>query len=164
MRDLDRVGYDLGAGEHESKQKVVPGEDEGEDSATLQRYLVRGSPKMNFLPATIEAGEVILRDGTKLTLPPARKAPSGQAVVLGLRPQHIAKAVASAAPGHVQLPSTIELVQPTGSRVQVSMPLGGISITAEFAAHEVTAPGEQVRIDIDMTRAVLIDPQTDKVI
>jgi multiple sugar transport system ATP-binding protein len=48
--------------------------------------------------------------------------------------------------------------------VQVSMPLGGISITAEFAAHEVTAPGEQVRIDIDMTRAVLIDPQTDKVI
>jgi multiple sugar transport system ATP-binding protein len=64
----------------------------------------------------------------------------------------------------VQLPSTIELVQPTGSRVQVSMPLGGISITAEFAAHEVTAPGELVLIDIDMTRAVLIDPQTDKVI
>ena len=32
------------------------------------------------------------------------------------------------------------------------------------AAHEVTAPGEQVRIDIDMTRVVLIDPQTDKVI
>jgi len=123
-----------------------------------------GSPKMNFLPATIEAGEVILRDGTKLTLPPGRKAPNGQAVVLGLRPQHIAKAGASAALGHVQLPSTIELVQPTGSRVQVSMPLGGISITAEFAAHEVTAPGEQVRIDIDMTRAVLIDPQTDKVI
>jgi multiple sugar transport system ATP-binding protein len=123
-----------------------------------------GSPKMNFLPATIEGGDVTLRDGTKLTLPPGRKAPSGQAVILGLRPQHIAKAVASAAPGHVQLPSTIELVQPTGSRVQVSMPLGGNSITAEFAAHEVTAPGEQVRIDIDMIRAILIDPQTDKVI
>jgi multiple sugar transport system ATP-binding protein len=123
-----------------------------------------GSPKMNFLPATIEAGEVTLRDGTKLTLPPGRKAPNGQAVVLGLRPQHIAKAGAGVAPGHVQLPAIIELVQPTGSRVQVSMPLGGSSITAEFAAHEVTAPGEQVRIDIDMTRAVLIDPQTDKVI
>jgi len=123
-----------------------------------------GSPKMNFLPATIETGEVILRDGTKLTLPFGRKAPNGQAVILGLRPQHIAKAGASPALGHVQLPSTIELVQPTGSRVQVSMPLGGTSITAEFAAHEVTAPGEQVLIDIDMTRAVLIDPQTDKVI
>jgi multiple sugar transport system ATP-binding protein len=123
-----------------------------------------GSPKMNFLPATIETGEVILRDGTRLTLPPGRKVPNGQVVILGLRPQHIAKASASAAPGHVQLPSTIELVQPTGSRMQVSMPLGGTSITAEFAAHEVTAPGEQVRIDIDMTRAVLIDPQTDKVI
>jgi len=44
------------------------------------------------------------------------------------------------------------------------MPIGGSSITAEFAAHEVTAPGEQVFIDVDMTRAVLIDSQTDKVI
>src|SRR5439155_18053298 len=34
-----------------------------------------GSPKMNFLPATIEASEVTLRDGTKLTLPPGRKPP-----------------------------------------------------------------------------------------
>jgi multiple sugar transport system ATP-binding protein len=123
-----------------------------------------GSPKMNFLPATIGSGEVTLRDGIKLALPPGCKAPGGQAVILGLRPQHIAKAGASVAPGHVQLPSIIELVQPTGSRVHVSMPFGGSSITAEFAAHEVTAPGEQVRIDIDMTRAVLIDPQTDKVI
>jgi multiple sugar transport system ATP-binding protein len=123
-----------------------------------------GSPKMNFLPATIEAGEVILRNGTRLTLPIGRKAPNGQAVILGLRPQHIAKASAIAAPGHVHLPSTVELVQPTGSRVQVSMPIGGISITAEFSAHEVTTPGEQVCIDIDMTRAVLIDPQTDMVI
>jgi multiple sugar transport system ATP-binding protein len=123
-----------------------------------------GSPKMNFLSATIEASEVSLRDGTRLTLPAGRKAPNGQTVILGLRPQHIAKASASAAPGHVQLSSTVELVQPTGSRVQVSMPLGGASITAEFGAHEVTAPGEQVLIDIDMTRAVLIDPQTDKVI
>ena len=60
-----------------------------------------GSPKMNFLPATIESGDVTLRDGTKLPLPPGRKAPNGQAVILGLRPQHIAKAGTSAAPGHV---------------------------------------------------------------
>ena len=123
-----------------------------------------GSPKMNFLPASIEAGQVTLRDGTKLILPPGRKVPNSQDVGLGLRPQHIAQAGASAELGHVQLPSIIELVQPTGSRVQVSMLLGGTRITAEFAAHEVTAPGEQVRIDIDMTRAVLIDPQSDKVI
>src|SRR3954453_5937626 len=62
-----------------------------------------GSPKMNFLPATIEAGEVILRDGTRLPLPAGRNATNGQSVILGLRPQHIAKAGASAAPGHVQL-------------------------------------------------------------
>ena len=55
-----------------------------------------GSPKMNFLSATIETGEVRLRDGTQLTLPTGRKAPNGQAVILGLRPQHIARASAAA--------------------------------------------------------------------
>jgi multiple sugar transport system ATP-binding protein len=48
--------------------------------------------------------------------------------------------------------------------VQVTMPLGGSSIIAELAAHDVSKPGEKTNIDIDMTRAVIIDPQTEKVI
>ena len=37
-----------------------------------------GSPKMNFLPATVEAGERELRDGTKLTLPPGARCPTAR--------------------------------------------------------------------------------------
>ena len=122
-----------------------------------------GSPKMNFLPATTTQSGVRLGDGTELAVP-GRALKPAQAVVLGLRPQYIARAGAGLAPGHARVPVTIELVQPTGSRVQATMPLGGASIIAELAAHDVSRPGEKTEIDIDMTRAVIIDPTTDKVI
>ena len=123
-----------------------------------------GSPKMNFLPATLTGSSVTLSDGTVLDLPSQPKSRDGQAVVLGIRPQHITVAGKTAAKGHERLPVTIELVQPTGSRVQVTLPLGGTSIVAELDAHDVTRPGEKTHIDIDMTRAILIDPQTETVI
>jgi multiple sugar transport system ATP-binding protein len=123
-----------------------------------------GSPKMNFIPATATSSGVRLTDGTELALPASRPMKPGQAVVLGLRPQYIAMAGATLAPGHARVPVTIELVQPTGSRVQATMPLGGASIIAELAAHDVSRPGEKTEIDIDMTRAVIIDPETEKVL
>jgi multiple sugar transport system ATP-binding protein len=123
-----------------------------------------GSPKMNFLPATASKDGVTLSDGTELPLA-GRVAPkSGQAVILGIRPQHIGLAGKSVAKGHARLPAVVELVQPTGSRVHVNLPIGGTSIVAELDAHDVSRPGEKMNIDIDMTRAILIDPQTDKVI
>jgi multiple sugar transport system ATP-binding protein len=123
-----------------------------------------GSPKMNFVSATLAEGGVALKDGTVLPLPGRSGLKAGQAVVLGLRPQYIAMAQPTLAPGHARVPVTIELVQPTGSRVQATMPLGGSSIIAELAAHDVSKPGEQTNIDIDMTRAVIIDPTTEKII
>jgi multiple sugar transport system ATP-binding protein len=123
-----------------------------------------GSPKMNFVPATLADGGLALSDGTFLPLGGKRSGIAGQPVVLGIRPQYIARAHEKVAAGHVRLPVTIELVQPTGSRVHVTFPLGGTSAVAELAAHEVGAPGEKTHIDIDMTRAVIIDPQTDKVV
>jgi multiple sugar transport system ATP-binding protein len=62
------------------------------------------------------------------------------------------------------VPVVIELVQPTGSRVHATLPLGGTSIVADLAAHDVSKPGEKTHIDIDMTRAIVIDPATERVI
>ncbi len=123
-----------------------------------------GSPKMNFLAAVMTDGGVKLGDGTALSLPGKSAAKSGQAVILGIRPQHIAIAGKSVAKGHERVAVIIELVQPTGSRVQVTMPLGGTSIVAELGAHDVSKPGEKIHIDIDMKRAVVIDPQSEKII
>jgi multiple sugar transport system ATP-binding protein len=123
-----------------------------------------GSPKMNFIPGTITGREIKLGGGTKLPLPPHFKNAKHKDVIVGLRPQHITVAGKKAAGGHVHVPVTIELVQPTGSRSHVTFPLGGIAALAEVNVHDVTQPGEKVTLDINMNRAVLIDPQTEKVI
>ncbi len=58
---------------------------------------------------------------------------------------------------------TVELVQPTGSRTYITFPLGGVPTVAELDAHDVQRPGEQIDLDVDMNRAILIDPETDRV-
>ncbi len=123
-----------------------------------------GSPKMNFIKATLSKTGVVLADGRELMLQGRSGLKSGQAVLLGVRPQHIAQAGKTVAKGHERIAVTIELVQPTGSRVLVTLPLGGTSVVAELAAHEVSRPGEKTHIDLDMTRAIIIDATTEKVI
>jgi multiple sugar transport system ATP-binding protein len=129
-----------------------------------------GSPKMNFLPARLvdsPAGAAVrLTDGVELALP-GRARPGGaeQEVVLGLRPEHMARARdGAAAAGHVRVQTTVELIQPTGSRTYVTFPLGGVSVMAEVEAHEVRRPGEPLAVDLDMNRAVLIDPRSNRVL
>jgi multiple sugar transport system ATP-binding protein len=132
-----------------------------------------GSPAMNFMPAELvgDAGGVAVRlsDGTALPLANARApllAPlAGQAVVLGLRPEHIVRApVDELRAGVVRHAARIELLLPTGARTYVTFSIGGTPVVAELQAHEVSQTGAQVSLAIDMNRAVLIDPQTDRVI
>jgi multiple sugar transport system ATP-binding protein len=123
-----------------------------------------GSPKMNFIDASLSAGVVTLGDGTRLPLAAGQGAEGERAVVLGIRPQHMAIAGKSPATGHVHVSTVVELVQPTGSRAHVTFPLGGASCLAELDVHDVRAPGEKIRLDIDMRRAILLDPQTGRVI
>ncbi|HLB80952.1 MAG TPA: ABC transporter ATP-binding protein [Dongiaceae bacterium] len=132
-----------------------------------------GSPAMNFVPAGLGASDgapaVRLADGVPLRLPAARRgALAGQAerpVVLGLRPEHITRARGGAArDGVVRLAATIELVQPTGSRTYATFQLGGVAVVAELQAHDVQRPNERLELEIDMNRAVLIDPATDRVL
>ena len=125
-----------------------------------------GSPRMNFVPVTLADGAVVLADGTRLAhgKPAGQGGQSGQAALLGLRPQNIALAAGPVPPGHARVRVTVELVQPTGTRVHVTLPLGGINLIAELGAHEVSAPGQRVEIDIDMDRALLIDPHSEQVL
>src|SRR6185312_12197381 len=133
-----------------------------------------GSPKMNFVPATIveSAGAVGLQlsDGKGLALPTGDRARYGAAVgrqvVLGVRPEHMARAREGAqqVDGHARLATTVELIQPTGSRTYITFALGGTAVMAEVAPHDVQKPGDPISIDLDLNRAVLIDPDTNRVI
>ena len=131
-----------------------------------------GSPQMNFIPCEIVANgasaSLRLADGRSLPLPPERApaAASGRrAALLGLRPTHIERAAAGPPrPGMARAEVTVDLIQPTGARSFVSFRLGGAEVTAEVGAHDVTRPGEAMAVDLDLRRAALIDPETERVL
>jgi multiple sugar transport system ATP-binding protein len=129
-----------------------------------------GSPQMNFIPAKLSGARgkynVQLDGGQSLPVSQEIEAPAKKrGVVLGIRPQHITRAASTAVrSGHARLTAKVELVQPTGSRAYITFPLGNAAMVAELDPHDVHKPGEMIDLDFDMNRAVLIDPETGRVI
>ncbi len=131
-----------------------------------------GSPSMNFIPARLEqvaGGPAVSVDGHALPLPLARAEilkdrPAGD-VLLGVRPEHLTRArEGDARPGLERLPVTFDLIQPTGSRSYGSFKLGGVEVTAELQAHDAEQPGERLDLHVDMNRALVIDPASERVL
>ena len=88
-----------------------------------------------------------------------------QTVTFGVRTEHITRASkAGVADGFAELSATIDLIQPTGSRTYATFELGGVAVMAELRAHDVNQPGERIDLQVDMNRAIVIDPATDLVI
>ncbi len=129
-----------------------------------------GSPAMNFVPARLSAdASVVEVDAAMLAVPAGRRASlagrGASAVVLGLRPEHMRRfADGEQREGVVRLGVTIELIQPTGSRTYATFRLAGVPVVAELQAHDVNRPNERLDLGVDMNRAVLIDPATDRVL
>jgi len=130
-----------------------------------------GSPAMNFVPARLAGGgdgPGIEFGDLRLALPPARQAAyakeTARPITLGIRPEHLSRARdGEARAGTVRVSATVDLIQPTGSRTYITVRLGGNPVVAEVQAHDVHRPGETVDLALDMNRAVLIDPTTDRV-
>ena len=131
-----------------------------------------GSPQMNFIPARLTGSrshaELKLGEGPRVPVPAgfAGDVPKGgRDVLLGIRPQSITRAAGAAArTGHSRLPVKVEIVQPTGSRVYITFILSGVRVVAELDAHDVPKPGDSIEVDFDMSRAILIDPQSNRVV
>jgi multiple sugar transport system ATP-binding protein len=131
-----------------------------------------GSPQMNFLSGRLALASggttVALSDGTQLALPAGRKTNGvgdGAEVILGIRPEHMSRAAAVAPdPGVLRLPARIDLVQPTGSRTYATFQLGGRAVVAELQAHDVSRPGQEIQLDVNMNRAAVFDAATGRAI
>ena len=86
-------------------------------------------------------------------------------MLLGLRPQYIGHGgPAGLPPAMPACQSPSNSCSPPARASTRRIPLGGTSIVADLAAHDVSKPGEKTHIDIDMTRAIVIDPATEQVI
>ncbi|WJR65290.1 sn-glycerol-3-phosphate ABC transporter ATP-binding protein UgpC [Neorhizobium sp. CSC1952] len=113
-----------------------------------------GSPAMNILDGTVdgEGGEAAARlgDGTAIRIAPDRKVKRGQAIKIGLRPEHL-----SPGTGGTALAGRTLLVEPTGAQTHVVFDLAGQPVTAivdgEYPARygarfEANIPAEQVHV------------------
>jgi multiple sugar transport system ATP-binding protein len=102
-----------------------------------------GSPAMNFLPVTVDGGDLVLAGGGRL--PAGTK---GAVVEVGIRPEHMR--IVAAGAGVVQ--GTTRVVEQLGntSFVYIDGPAG--TMVVEVAPEATPAPGQNVELALDPTR------------
>ena len=141
-------------------------------SKFVARFL--GSPPINFIPARLDRtgdGLAVRCDGGAVFPLPAERAAAlvahaGRDVTLGLRPEHITGSThAGGRREHLVAHQVIiDLVQPTGTRLYGAFALAGTEVLAELQAHDVERPGETIEVMFDMQRAILVDPESERVL
>ncbi len=132
-----------------------------------------GSPQMNFIGCRVSRKDERTRlqfdDGRSLPAPdrlaPSQHLTDGRTLVMGVRPEHMSRSGEGSTPGaSASLKVMIDLVQPTGTRTYAQFRLDDTEMTVELPAHAVERPGTEVDLVFDMSRIILIDPETDRVI
>ena len=100
-----------------------------------------GSPGMNFLEATYEAGGVKLKDGTLIPLSAPLALSNGTKVTLGVRPEHVV--MTSDRSG---MSANVELVEPTGFGIILHLSLHGLPFKIFTLNREALTAGPQVSV------------------
>ena len=115
-----------------------------------------GSPAMNFLQGLISANGRLAFEGpggTQLPLAAAPSGSNGRPAVYGVRPEHFTLADDGAE-------ATIQVVEPTGSEIQIVAAMGGTEIVAAFRERHPFKPGETIRLKPDPRLVHLFDAQS----
>jgi len=116
-----------------------------------------GSPAMNFVRGTVRANGAAELEGTAgLRLPLAAPAAwNGRSVTCGIRPEHFSLAEDGAA-------AEIQVIEPTGSEIQVVAKLGDEEVIAVFRERHAFQPGETIRLKPDPRLVHVFDAETGK--
>jgi multiple sugar transport system ATP-binding protein len=117
-----------------------------------------GSPAMNFIDATIKhnggAPSAVATDGTVLPLPANAGGRDGQAVVYGIRPEHLHLADGSG------VPAEVIVVEPTGAETLVFTRVAGQDLAAVFRERHRFEPGDKIQLMPDLATVHLFDKGT----
>ncbi|MDM9624581.1 sn-glycerol-3-phosphate ABC transporter ATP-binding protein UgpC [Rhizobium sp. S152] len=100
-----------------------------------------GSPGMNFLDATYQAGGVKLKDGTVVALPVPLSLADGAKVTLGIRPEHVT--ITSDATG---MQANVELIEPTGFGIILHLSLHGLPFKVFTLNREALTAGPTLNV------------------
>jgi multiple sugar transport system ATP-binding protein len=133
-----------------------------------------GSPSMNFIRCKVtdhNSRPALLLEtpgGQSYPVPLQRWEKAlggriGQEVILGLRPEHISNAFTTrqGAEEVVSIQSRVQVVEPTGPDTLVFITLNGREVTCRVHPGEARAPGERMDLLLDISGAILFDPNTE---
>jgi len=109
-----------------------------------------GSPAMNLVRGRVEGGAVAAL-GARLPLPPDARPAAGQAVVWGVRPEHLGLA----ADGPIA--ATVAVVEPTGLETHVALRAEGADLVGLFRERHAFRPGQALRLAADPQALHLFD-------
>jgi multiple sugar transport system ATP-binding protein len=118
-----------------------------------------GSPAMNFIEGTIDAGDsprVRLGGGVSAPIANAPRASEGRAVVYGIRPEEIRL------DGEAGVSAAVVAVEPTGYETHVLMKIGEKEIVAILRERVGFAPGDVIRVSLASPTAHFFDPATGR--
>ncbi len=115
-----------------------------------------GSPGMNFLEGRVEqraeTSTVVLSKGFRLPLPVRIPAADGEAVTLGIRPEHV-----SVVPEQDGIAATVELVEPTGLGVILHLLVHGEPFKLFSTDRALIQSGTQLTIGLPKERLHIFD-------
>jgi multiple sugar transport system ATP-binding protein len=110
-----------------------------------------GSPPMNVVRGTIQSGRFVA-DGIALDLPAVPASGSGD-VLLGIRPEHMRLTDS----GSADLSATVELIEPLGSDLLVTLRASANALIARTEPHTAINPGDVVHLAVSRERISLFD-------
>jgi len=112
-----------------------------------------GSPAMNCLKGTLRLNgkaEFEGPGGVRLPLEAAPPGSDGRPAVYGIRPEHFVIADDGSE-------AEVQVVEPTGSEIQIIARLGGVEIVAVFRERHQFKPGDKIRLKPDPRLVHLFD-------
>ncbi|HEX6988184.1 MAG TPA: sn-glycerol-3-phosphate ABC transporter ATP-binding protein UgpC [Bacillota bacterium] len=157
-------------------QQVAPPRELYERPANVFVAGFIGSPPMNLFPARwapLEEGVRIVGDGLVFDLPAAFRervaAAAGERLVVGIRPEAIslhgpAGGTAGGTAGDtagIDLPGTVEVVEPLGAETYVHARVGRHRLIARVPGDLGVAEGEAVRLTFPPERVYLFDAESE---
>jgi multiple sugar transport system ATP-binding protein len=117
-----------------------------------------GSPAMNCLKGTLRLNgkaEFEGPGGVRLPVAAPPQGADGRPVVYGVRPEHFTIAADGAE-------AEVQVVEPTGSEIQVVAKIGGEEVIAVFRERHQVKPGDKIRLKPDPRLVHLFDAATGK--
>ena len=120
-----------------------------------------GSPAMNFINGTLRNGaggaRVETGGGQILPLSGLGKGKDGQAIVVGVRPEHLSLGV-----GSEGLAGKVTVIEPTGAETQIFVDTSAGPVTAVFTERHNFAPGTPIVLKPQAGSVHLFDAQSGR--